>query len=286
MQGGKGRHMDNASRFRHLRHEGVRGWVESSEGQRALSFVHSWVRSALASTGAFRAGAAYPAFTSVWFGQLSPEHVTACLERLVQLGELAEVTAIVGPDADRVFTSVRAGANARHLSLVLVLTELEKAGKPITIDSLCARLEGERAQVDDLLRELEERGQVSVAGEWIERSAELTIHVVHEGRALCGKRGVPGNWGTRHKWVYRDHDGGGPRAAVNCRECRVGLIASGVFDPGSNVCTNPSRDCPRDGDCPVHGKDRPGQCVPTPTESVRPGGASERALDGGNGRGD
>lgn len=62
----------------------------------------------------------------------------------------------------------------------------------------------------------------------------VTVHVLHEGRALCGKPGVPGSWEPGHKWVYRNHDEGGPRSAVNCPGCLVAIgatIVDGTYDP-------------------------------------------------------
>jgi hypothetical protein len=50
------------------------------------------------------------------------------------------------------------------------------------------------------------------------------VHVVHEGRALCGKPGAPSSWGLEHKWVRRDSDEDGPRSAVNCPVCRQCLV--------------------------------------------------------------
>jgi hypothetical protein len=50
------------------------------------------------------------------------------------------------------------------------------------------------------------------------------VHVLHEGRALCGKPGVPGEWEPGQKWVYRDSDEGGPRSAVNCPVCRQCMV--------------------------------------------------------------
>ncbi len=202
----------------------------------------------------------------------------------MQLGELAELTTLAEPDGDRVFTTTRSARNVRHIGLVLVLTELEKAGKGVTIDSLCERVHGERDQVVALVRELYERGKVSLAGEWVALVPKLVVHVVHGGTALCGKAGPPGYWGPGHKWVRWESDENGPRSAVNCPVCqdRSGL-GEGVG--GSRACTNPRRDCARDGDCPEHGKDRPGQCIATPVASEPPQGDSwngaECSMPGG-----
>jgi hypothetical protein len=40
------------------------------------------------------------------------------------------------------------------------------------------------------------------------------IHILHEGRALCGKAGPPGMWGKAHKWVRVAH-----RAEATCEKC-------------------------------------------------------------------
>lgn len=66
--------------------------------------------------------------------------------------------------------------------------------------------------------------------------ADITVHVLHEGRALCGKPGVPGEWMPGHTWVYRD-DYRALRAA-NCPGCVEALLAHlerpvGVADAGS-----------------------------------------------------
>lgn len=55
------------------------------------------------------------------------------------------------------------------------------------------------------------------------RRAALTVHVLHHGRALCGKPGVPGKWEPGHKWVRLDSDESGPRSAVNCDGCMRAL---------------------------------------------------------------
>jgi hypothetical protein len=65
-------------------------------------------------------------------------------------------------------------------------------------------------------------------------SDDRTVHVLHEGRALCGKPGVPGSWGPGHKWVRRDSDEGGPRSAVNCPGCIAAWSKwadTGTWDP-------------------------------------------------------
>ncbi len=55
------------------------------------------------------------------------------------------------------------------------------------------------------------------------RSASgLTVHILHEGRALCAKPGPPGNWGPYHKWVGRDTDTHGDRSNANCSGCVAG----------------------------------------------------------------
>lgn len=50
-------------------------------------------------------------------------------------------------------------------------------------------------------------------------SQPCVVHFLLEGRALCGKPGVPGSWGPGHKWVRTDSDEGGPRDAANCEAC-------------------------------------------------------------------
>lgn len=54
-----------------------------------------------------------------------------------------------------------------HLKLVLLVTELEKVGKPTTRLSLCSRLEGERAELDELVAELVARGRVKCDGDLV-----------------------------------------------------------------------------------------------------------------------
>jgi hypothetical protein len=42
-----------------------------------------------------------------------------------------------------------------------------------------------------------------------------TVHVLHYGRALCGKAGTPVEWGPGHKWVRVDD-----WKDATCSECR------------------------------------------------------------------
>jgi hypothetical protein len=49
--------------------------------------------------------------------------------------------------------------------------------------------------------------------------APLTVHLLSEGRALCGKPGVPGNWDPAHRWVSAHNDDFGQRANANCPAC-------------------------------------------------------------------
>jgi hypothetical protein len=62
---------------------------------------------------------------------------------------------------------------------------------------------------------------------------DITVHVLHEGRALCGKPGVPGSWGVGHKWVRRDSDEAGPRSAVNCPGCLHAVAVADIPWPES-----------------------------------------------------
>jgi len=57
----------------------------------------------------------------------------------------------------------------RQLELAVVLTELSKHTEAITIDSLCARVDGERARVVSLVEELVTRGKAVLVGEWVRR---------------------------------------------------------------------------------------------------------------------
>ncbi len=83
------------------------------------------------------------------------------------------------------------------------------------------------------------------------RIPDSIVHLLHEGRALCGKPGVPGEWGPGHQWVSTSSDDYGPRWKANCAGCvttaqldspdtslpwflgaaRVGLIEPGVGSP-------------------------------------------------------
>ena len=48
------------------------------------------------------------------------------------------------------------------------------------------------------------------------------VHILHGGASLCGKPGVPGDWGPGHKWVARDTDALGERSLANCPACLAG----------------------------------------------------------------
>jgi len=48
------------------------------------------------------------------------------------------------------------------------------------------------------------------------------VHILHEGWSLCGKPGVPGDWGPGHKWVARDTDAHGERTQASCPGCLRG----------------------------------------------------------------
>jgi hypothetical protein len=72
--------------------------------------------------------------------------------------------------------------------------------------------------------------------------AEFTVHFLLEGRALCGRPGVPGDWGPDHKWVRTDSDEGGPRSAANCPRCLA-------------VRSAQNRDAWRDGEGPERERD-------------------------------
>jgi len=50
----------------------------------------------------------------------------------------------------------------------------------------------------------------------------LVVHILHEGWSLCGKPGLPGDWGPGHKWVARDTDAHGERSEANCPGCLAG----------------------------------------------------------------
>lgn len=88
----------------------MRSWLETREGQQLLSLVHGWTRAALEMTGAVRVGAAFDKLRTSAFPVsrgIEPEDVVACFERLVELGELRELTVLVTVDADRVFIRER-----------------------------------------------------------------------------------------------------------------------------------------------------------------------------------
>ena len=57
------------------------------------------------------------------------------------------------------------------------------------------------------------------------RAVERVVHQLDAGRALCGKRGVPGEWGPRHVWVSIHQ---GPVSAVNCPGCLLVRDRPGV----------------------------------------------------------
>lgn len=53
-------------------------------------------------------------------------------------------------------------------------------------------------------------------------SAEVIIHIVHHGAALCGMSGMPGQWPKGHVWVpLPDH------ARASCGECRARALSWG-----------------------------------------------------------
>ena len=54
---------------------------------------------------------------------------------------------------------------------------------------------------------------------------ERTVHQLDAGRALCGKRGFPGEWGPGHVWVSIQQ---GPVSAVNCPGCLLVRDRPGV----------------------------------------------------------
>lgn len=179
--------------YRHLNRLERRSWLASDEGQRALSLVHCWVRSALSMAGAVRVGAAATAFRSYPF-VIEPEHVIVCFERLTELGALHEVGNPEGhQDAERVFVAPRREsfveryASTRHLRLVLVLTALQQASEPLTLGELCDRIHGEREEVAGLVQELVERGQVSR-----EPAGERFLVVARDGSSDPEPSGLPG----------------------------------------------------------------------------------------------
>lgn len=49
--------------------------------------------------------------------------------------------------------------------------------------------------------------------------ADLVVHVLLGGQALCGKPGLPGEWEPGHRWVSAVSDDHGPREAANCPGC-------------------------------------------------------------------
>lgn len=52
----------------------------------------------------------------------------------------------------------------------------------------------------------------------------LTVHVLRNGEALCGKVGMPKDWEDDHRWVsFLDREN---FRAVNCVACRAALEAS------------------------------------------------------------
>jgi hypothetical protein len=62
-----------------------------------------------------------------------------------------------------------------------------------------------------------------LAVDWEAELAALTVHLLREGRPLCGKPGAPGEWEGGHRWVLADSDDLGPRNAANCPGCLMAL---------------------------------------------------------------
>lgn len=59
--------------------------------------------------------------------------------------------------------------------------------------------------------------------------AENVVHLLQAGRALCGMKGVPGEWPDGHRWVsYYDEENA---AEVNCMKCLSCLFALEVARP-------------------------------------------------------
>lgn len=48
---------------------------------------------------------------------------------------------------------------------------------------------------------------------------ELVVHILLQGRALCGQEGLPCDWPPNHKWVGAVHDP--DIAKANCQPCKT-----------------------------------------------------------------
>lgn len=35
----------------------------------------------------------------------------------------------------------------------------------------------------------------------------MIVHILHEGRALCGLAGIPSTWPEDHRWISKDQPG-------------------------------------------------------------------------------
>lgn len=93
---------------RHLTSPETRLWLETLRGQATLAFVQGWLMAAMEHTGAVLARRVADALERVPQVATNAAEVMACLERLVELGELVEVgcdgAEVTAPrDADRVF---------------------------------------------------------------------------------------------------------------------------------------------------------------------------------------
>lgn len=186
--------MASGFRFRHLRGEMVH-WLDGTEGQMALSLVQGWVNAALDFTGAVQSGVVARRVTNAELA-VEPERVFACFERLVELGELDELTNWrETPDDRRVFVATVRGQerrqamsravegerNARHLSMVLVLTTLEEAGCGLTVEDLAKRCSGTNEQVRLLVSELYRLDKVKLAGPFVGLSKWSDERIPPEG---------------------------------------------------------------------------------------------------------
>jgi hypothetical protein len=65
------------------------------------------------------------------------------------------------------------------------------------------------------MRQTHGKGGVNVCRACLDRAREAlrVVHILHEGRALCGQSGLPTDWPSGHRWVRREDDG------ATCRKC-------------------------------------------------------------------
>lgn len=87
-------------------------------------------------------------------------------------------------------------------------------GQELLIERLRARieeLEGDRVSAV---------GALERAGTRLGELVAMTVHVLHEGRALCGFPGLPGSWPHGHNWVRL-----GELSEATCSQCKADATA-------------------------------------------------------------